>query len=279
MKNLREYMVKYFPDEWVKIVCFPLTPVAVRGMMFMPDSFSAIENSLYDNTGGFRAVAARWHRYGPAIYGKVKLNNLIRYDVDGVLRVECSTCCASVSFKILCESNGLEYVDVVTIDGMRLISRSCHAGSHFVAPEAPHLTALLQWAQSPDNNGETERTRTLLSSPYLHPDEGKIPFPEVNFESNREIDRFIRTCACHNKVSVFTVSAGLQEWAIPYLRKLRQNKISWEEGLHGKLYLPFESSQEDGGSAQADSVVGGNPVVTEVEGSGRPTLYVPETAR
>ena len=263
MNDLKTFMIKNFPDEWVKVICFPLTPVTVRGLMFMPDSFSHIEGSLYDSTGEFKAVAARWHQYGPAIYGRVKLGQLISYNTNGVLTVDCSTCCAGVSYKILCESDGVEYVDMVTIDRLNLIARSCHAGSHFVVPEAPHLTALLQWAQSPDNNGETTRTRSLLSSPYLRPEDGKIVFPEVNFDSNKEIDKFIRMCACNDKVSCHTVAAGLQEWAIPFLRTLRQNKIQWEEGLHGKLYIPAEQGQKDGGSAEANPLVGGNSILIE----------------
>jgi hypothetical protein len=209
-----------YADKTVKLICLPLPPTPVNDVIYMPDCFTSDTfDRGFNRSKGFNAVSMHPTSLGPAILAYIKLQDLISYDKNtGFLTVHTSTCCATISAYIgVRRDDGLIYVDECKIDNLRMIGRSCHPGSHYVAPKAPYLTALLQYAQA------TEREK--LEIEYMHPAEGEKVFPHANWDTNRAIDGYLGGCVIAPTVSFFKVRSGLGEWTRPYLRQMKINSI------------------------------------------------------
>lgn len=277
MNYLSEFMKKTFPDiseRTLNVICFPLPPSPVKGVVFMPDSFSSknFDGVNFDqDKEGFRPISMTWGEMGIAVLGKVKVSDLLFFDEEGLLKVQNSTCCASSSASTIARDSH-EYVDDVVLDGLGLIKRSCHPGSHFSIPEAPFLTALLQWAQSPEGGNpqnkmmwdqEVKRAEFLVK--YLSPEEGKIYFPQANYSRNAIVDNYISKCCVGHKVTIDRTLAGVGEWSRPYLKKLRRNILDLEDFYNGEYRETFsagtiltDSRKENGGSVASNSLVQGD---------------------
>jgi hypothetical protein len=219
----------------------------------MPDSFAS---KTYDHEFGhsdhFHVIACTSSKLGPAILAHVKLKNLVNYDgSSGILSVRNATCCASVEFYNLMDSKQGMYAEMAKITNLSMMSGSCHPGSHFVIPNAPHLTALLQYAQAPEMNSN----RTILID-YMTPDEAEKLFPTCRFDKNTGIDQYISRCVISPKVLLGKVLGGLGMWSKPYIAFLRRNFIRMEGRSYEQWRIDGENEvlrnegQEDDGPSE-----------------------------
>jgi hypothetical protein len=250
----------------------------------MPDSFtSKTFDHTFSRSSEFKVVTVMPSVLGPAILAYIKLGELVRYDDQtGVLEVFRSTCCASVSFYPMFESEDGVYADDVQVDSLNMMGRSCHPGSHFVAPNAPMLTALLQYAQAPSMEEKYAEGRTSLIT-YMAPNQAGSLFPACDFTVNSEIDEYIGKCVIDPKVIYCKVGSGLGEWSKPYLRVMRNNLLRMEDLDHeqwgnvGQNAVPDWQGQAD--VFQADRQSASEPERTQgelqVQGDGSDNRRVP----
>lgn len=258
-----------YAEKYLKLVVFPTPPVPVRDFMFMPDSFKSKTfddgaEDRFDKSDEFKPVAMLPTHWGPAVLARIKLRYLIGVS-DGFLSVHHATCCASVTFAVLCEGDGVSYADKTTLNGLMLVGRSCHPGSHFVVPDAPYLTSMFHYALAPTvkekymvrpvGNGVLERFT------YMCPDEAMLLFPEYDFSSNLEIDMFLSKCIISPSVAYHKINSGMGDWAKPYIRKIRRNIIDIAEAKdHEWRQRPYavfsDESQKDDGT-QAHTAISG----------------------
>ena len=247
-----------YRDLTIRLVCLPLPPTPVRGVMYMPDSFSAKSfDTTFDRSNGFNAVTTTLSRLGPAVLAYIKLRNLIAFGEDGLLRVEKSTCCATVSYNILRDTQKCEYATETVIDNLNMMSRSCHPGSHYVVPQAPYLTAFLQYAQAPENSDGAQRDGNSLEVVYMTPEEAEILYQDVNFSQNAKIDSYIRSCVIDTSISFLRTKGGLGRWSTGFLATLRRNILemegsSYEQWTIGQNEVPRDAGQKDDGPRQGD---------------------------
>lgn len=268
-------------DSWawkrVRVVAMPLPPIKVHSLLYRADSFaSATFDREFDLDGGdpllsgasetFRAISVVPSHSGPAVLISLKLSDLIGFDeTDGHLTVHRRSCCASVSYQIKhsLDYGKLDYAHNVVLKRLNF-SSSCNPGSHLVAPNAPHLTALLQYAASPYSSiGSQQRLGGLE---YLSPDEGRVLFPTFDFSANGLLDQYIATCTVRPEVKYCLTSSGIGEWTVPYLTTLRRNRYLMENPDYAERLPPIVSpSQENGRKYEDDPHRGGssNPVQEE----------------
>lgn len=251
-------LLAYMKREWeqvskfkIKIVSFPLPPTPVQGKIYMPSAFNSRTFEVrFDRPKQFNAVMAKPSKWGPAILVYINLDELIKFSKKGLLTVPHSTICAGVSsYPLFTGDDGLIYLTDVVLDDVRMSHRSCHPGSHYSAPKAPYLTALLQYAQAPHVKKDTrDDKRTLIE--YASPEEAEKIFPACDFTSNRWIDNFLGTCAVNPKVSYFKLTSGPGSWARDYLKDLRHNILlkehEREQKKQGRTSLLGDAGQENG---------------------------------
>jgi hypothetical protein len=246
-------------DRTVKVICMPLPPSPVRSLIYMPDCFtSKTFDNVFDRDRQFRAVSMEATERGPAILAVVKLKDLISFDKDhGFLTIENATCCATISYYVICEENGLTYANEVSLDSLAMPTGSCHPGSHYVIPDAPYLTAILQYAQAPEREYQGRRGgwhhNKQLEIVYAAPDEGKAIFPQHDYHCNRIVDSYVARCAVHKDVSFARIDGAIGKWAWPFLKGLRRNIVnikeaSYERWTEQAYEIPRHAGQENDGS-------------------------------
>lgn len=233
----------------VKVVVFPTPPTPVDNTIFMPDSFSS---KTFDKTDmrKLQMISIVPTVYGPAVLSYLRLSDLL-HNEKGLLDVNNATCCASVTFTVLFDGNGLRYADRTNIDNLMLISRSCHPGSHMVVPMAPYLSALLQYAAAPHKDEKSRSSNLALT--FVSPQEAGALFPGYDFSDNIELDRYVSRCTIDPKSSFFKSGAGLGKWSDWYIRRLRRNILAMEdcnvEDWSRRAYaLSGHAGQEDDGT-------------------------------
>lgn len=216
----------------ILLIAAPLPPVKVRGLIYMPDCFaSKTFQAQYDQKDGlgkqysYKVLGAVPSENGPAILISIELGNVIGFNA-GILTVLRQSICASVSYwtrRGLRDSKGerADYAIDVSLDNLNFNS-SCNPGSHVVVPMAPHLTALLQYATSPDDAGKCTIIKNLS---YMAPERGMALFPEIDFGRNVVVDNYIATCAVDPRVRYGVECPGVQAWAAPCLLRLRLNRL------------------------------------------------------
>lgn len=248
------------PTEWMKrtyelyqyktvrVISIPLPPIHVKGLIYRPDSFaSKTFDNVFDTYGSkYRSASVTHTPFGPAVLMTLPLEELIGYDQNtGFLTVHRASCCATVTYslKMGLKENGEKYDFAwnVVLDGLSFAGRSCNPGSHTLVPRAPHLTALIQYANAPEGYGFGVQT----FQQYLEPEMGERLFPEWNFDGNAAIDAWIAKCTVDNNVRLKENTVGIGLWAIPFLRQLRINKLLMEESNYGTGIVDHPS-QEDG---------------------------------
>lgn len=224
----------------VRIVALPLPPVQVHGLIYRPDSFASntfdkefdMGESCGSHTDKFRAVDVVPSPSGPAIIISLRLGNLISFDnTEGTLTVLRDSCCATVTYQTklgLKIDGGVGRADhAINVSLKHLnFSSSCNPGSHIVVPDAPYLSALLQYAGSPSEFGDRERHQIIKNLSFYRPDEAKALFPGFDFSPNQAIDRYIASCAVNPDVKFYHTSSGIGEWVIKYLRQMRLNRLA-----------------------------------------------------
>lgn len=217
-------------DRYVHVVLLPTPPTPVDNIMFMPDCFaSKTFDEQLDRPDEFKLISMKATKFGPAILAMVKFNRLIDLNDDGMAYVESATCCASVSFTVLLDADGLRYADNTSIDGIRLISQSCHPGSHFVIPNAPYFTSLLHYSLAPEwdleKNELRHEGRNLGRFTYMTPWEASDLFDNCDFTDNLQFDIFLAKCAIGADSTYCKVHGGLGKWARPYIKHMRNNLL------------------------------------------------------
>jgi hypothetical protein len=258
-------------EEWgerkVRLLSIPLPPIAIRGLVYRPDAFAS---STFDNTQdlndtigkattAYKTVAVRPTKNGPAILIVTKLKELIQFDSGtGFLTVQRRSVCASVSYQVKFDlkdgrGNPLDYAHNVTLKALNF-SASCNPGSHLVVPDAPYLSALLQYAASPKEGGSNSKIIKRVT--YLTPDEGVAAFLGYDFSANRSVDGYIASCAAHPGVRYHHNSEGVGDWVVGYLNRLRHNRYTLEgivppkepdnEFTTSGLPIILDPSQENG---------------------------------
>lgn len=242
---------KYLP---VRVVAFPVPPVPVDGVIFMPDSFSSKSfDGQYDvdlaTNDSKRILFAKSTHLGPAILVRMQLGDLLDYDDNGLLDVKIGTFCAGVSFYIGFNNHKFKYAEDVVVNSLRFTSRSCHPGSHYVIPKAPYLTALVQYCQAPDSKEVTD-PRGLDGFIYTTPEQSELIFPNVDFDKNILADKYIANCVVSKEVSCYNVMSGLGDWSHEYLRQLRLNRLVMEKKSYEQYFrapcLLDHASKENG---------------------------------
>jgi hypothetical protein len=239
LPDLRKFVTETYEkyrDKTIRLVAIPVPPVPVKGVIFKPDSFSSKSydgnHEIYETEHDEKVVSSHWTEHGPALLVYLPLKTLIKITPEGYLTVDVSTFCATISY-LTFEKHGITYAKDATLDCLSLIARSCHPGSHYTVPQAPYLTALLQFAQAPnideDNNRERERSLEI-NQHYLSPWEAEMIFPTVPWDKNKEIDEFISKCVV-NDVSFFKTFGGPGQWSIPYLRTLNRNRFNFSKPI------------------------------------------------
>jgi hypothetical protein len=255
-----------YREKNVRLICIPLPPTPVSGLIYLPDSFTGKTfDKVFSRSAPFNVKAIEPTPLGPAILAWVRLKDLISYDEDGQLTVTHSTCCASVSYRGF-ESDeregAREYAFDVDLDGLSMTSGSCHPGSHYVVPGAPYLSAFLQYAQAPGNGNRSDRgirTRSDMQISYLTPDAGKLVFPYCDFTRNEEVDKYIRKCTVDLSVSYGKILGGLGRWSMPLLKDMRWNRVKMGD-MDYEQYTIVRPDEESGHARQEDdSQDGGSP--------------------
>lgn len=216
-------------EKPVRLVLFPTPPIPVGNVLFMPDSFTS---KTFDSTLDFDRGDEDFHPismlptlYGPAVLAWIRLKNLVEVR-GGNIHIWHATCCASVTYSVLFDADGVRYADTTDLKDVSLISRSCHPGSHFVVPYAPYLTSLFHYALAPN------RSEKLLKFTYMHPDDAMVLFPDCDFTRNIAIDKFLARCTIDPKVQYYQTHGGLGSWTKPYIRQIRRNLIDLEDTDH-----------------------------------------------
>jgi hypothetical protein len=121
-----------------------------------------------------------------------------------------------------------------------MFTSSCNAASHVSVPNAPHLTAYLQFAKAPDADDQI-KAKVVECFNFVDPDTAGAIYPDIDFSLNSKADLFIRTCPAGDEVRVRGDLSALGAWARPYLRRLRVNQIlpdSPEQLADRKILLP-----------------------------------------
>jgi hypothetical protein len=244
----------------VKVINIPAPPTPVKGVIYMPSCWASKTYDQQFDRDEYKVITMEHTKYGPAVLMYMQLEQLIGFSDDnshnGLLIANHSTCCATISAADLySNSDGLVYVDEAVLDQLVMMERSCHPGSHYIVPQAPYLTAFLQYAQAPQIR--EERPITIQ---YLTPEDGEKLFPYCKFDSNTELDAYVRRCAISLDVSFFNTTGGLGKWSLPLLRELRRNQILMEgvdherwnqRSFEGTGDASKEDDSEDVGSTEA----------------------------
>ena len=265
--NSLDYM-KATWEEWsyrrVRIVAIPLPPIAIKGLIYSPDCFqSDTFDNTYDckdnirgrDTTCYRSIDIVPSKIGPAILISIRLKDLVGFDARlGTLNVQRDAICASVTYQTKYDlatgkdipERKLDYAYAVKLEALNF-QRSCNPGSHLVVPNAPYTSAILQYAASPQAT-ENENSKIIKDLHFVSPDEARALFPEFDFSANIEIDQYIATCAVQPEVKYYHRSTGVGPWVVPYLQKLRLNRISMEEPgyVEKRLTSTNRPSEEDG---------------------------------
>jgi hypothetical protein len=256
-----DVMTEEYLNRYVRVVLFPTPPTPVDDRLFMPDCFSSKTFDIsMDREQTFHLISMLPTRYGPAVLADVKLSKIISVS-EGKVTVHNATCCATITYSILMDQDGLRYADTADIKGLRLISRSCHPGSHFVVPMAPYLSSLLHYSLAPEKDLKFQRPVNMLIE-YMHPDDAQLLF-NCDFSGNLSVDKFVSKCFVDHKVSFVNVRCGLGRWAFPYIRKMRRNILLGGEDheQHARTYEVFsEQGKEDGGQNGQIAICGPTPV-------------------
>ena len=228
----------------VKVVMLPLPPTPVDGMIYLDDAFvSKSFDSGFDRPESVRVEKTIPTEFGPAILGSIKINDLMEIFSSKALyepirdvglyppvagerpkiSIKRATLCATSS-SYQQTIHGTEYAIDITLDGIRLCHRSCHPGSHIVVPNAPFLTALLQYSSAREFGELNDNDRDFTKYNYLSPEQGAALFPYIDFSKNLYIDQYIGECTTDSDLRMYKV-IGLGQWAQPYLKRLRINSI------------------------------------------------------
>lgn len=238
--KILEWMKRTFSDYGslsVKVLCMPLPPSPVRNLIYMPDCFtSKTFDREFDRSEQFRAVAMEATDLGPAVLAVIKLKDLIGFNSDGYLTVRNATCCATISYSVLCEEGGLKYAYDVQLDSLAMPTGSCHPGSHYTVPDAPFLTSLLQYAQAPFKPDEEPAIKWDFRTVYASPDEGKAIFSNWDFHCNKIVDSYVARCAVQKDVSFIKIDRAIGKWAWPFLKELRMNSVSIKEASYERWF-------------------------------------------
>lgn len=265
-----EWMLKTFNtyrDMKLWVVALPLPPIAVRGLVYMPDSYTSkvfdggdnIEHAGIDYKIN-SVVASSW---GPAVLMRVKLGSLVSYQTTGNLVVHAKSCCADVSYygkSNISVDNTDKKFDValdVVINKLKFFG-SCNPGSHVVIPGAPFLSAIVQYAAAPQESGIDVVSGVDTSAVYLDPWEVSHIFPTLNLSINKLVDNYIGKCAIDRSIRRSSSLASLGAWAVPYLRQMRINNLLMEEPDYESRSIPVivDSRQENGGSLRSCPIGG-----------------------
>lgn len=225
MKTLEEVKKLYnnIIDRIIYFVAIPVPPIPVNDIVFHTNSY---DSKTYDltNISVNKEINIILRRFslslGPIFLCSIKANRLINIDgTQGFIIPRVSTFCANISYyqKTI---NNITHARDATINGLSIISASCHPGSHYIIPRAPYLTALLQYNQI-QRHYDYEESRFT----YLKPEEGEILFPKFNFEHNHIVDSEISKMTIDPEKNVYNtnLNMGLGNWAFSYLKKLVLN--------------------------------------------------------
>jgi hypothetical protein len=258
--NVKEWNTttfKRYEDYRVWMIAFPLPPVHIRGLLYMPDCYSSktfdwgYGSILGAQVNGYKVITVAESQYGPAVLISIRLGELLSVDSCGGVSISRSSICASVSYANYGElkhTDGNKYTHAreVTIDGLNF-TRSCNAGSHVVVPQAPHLTALLQWDRTPSTSGRADLAVIARQLGYISPSQAELVFPGVKFGRNCFADTVVSTLCVSEKVRYTADMVGLGEWVVPYLRTLRTNHLRLGDPNHVTgLQLALNTREEDG---------------------------------
>lgn len=239
-------------DKTVRAICFPLPPAPIgvdtRRIIYMPDSFTSKTYDFIKTVSSYEVISIVPSEYGPAVLAYVPLFAFVRLVGNGLVMANRSTFCASVSAyrKTIGKHR---YAFEADLNDLTLRLASCNPMSHYVVPEAPHLTALLQQAQA----SEHDRIEMAYVSPFDLAIGGL--FPDCRFDRNREVDSYLSRCVLNQSIPLRCGSTGVLPWARPYVRRMRQNLIDIQEHDYGSWSereddLFGGSGQENGGATE-----------------------------
>jgi hypothetical protein len=246
-----EAMQKIWPiwaDFDVKLLVVALPPTNDgRGNIYEPDSFaSSVLDVKFDHSLAFDVLGCRISPiYGPVVTAQCKLERLFSIDGLGNLHPKTNAVCASINAVNLIEANGVTYADKVTIKGFNF-GGSCHPSSHYVVPEAPHISALLQYQKAPKLNHYTgsgsswdatnlDDLAKKMIIDFMTPDEGQDLFPFENWGLNGAIDSLVKRLPCEATTSFYNTLGGLREWAAEPLKMMRRNALQKGDVLYESI--------------------------------------------
>lgn len=224
--NPYEY-VKNSAKDWdsrlVYGVGVPLPPSPAQGWVIMADSIVSMDAGIDRNYEVELLDITINENTGPLILFSVKVGKLLSIRNSGnegkPVPVEVSSaafCATSTCYKLNMPSDAAyDYATDTRLERVQLTRKSCHHGSHFCFPNAPALTALVQHSISSEEK--------QFGIPFLDPNQGAELFPKFDFSENGVTDSYIKTLPIF--LTDIFVKFGLGEWAIPYLKELRNNTL------------------------------------------------------
>lgn len=183
----------------VLVIAFPVPPIfpvytwdAGGSVIYPVDGWAsdAIDDGidLLSSENQHVALTGKMTPMGPAFLMQYHLDQLVNNngsDYAGLEGFSLQTYCASTSFAVKYKKlDDVYYANRATLTGFTPISRSCHPGSHLVAPQAPRLTAFMQL-------GNTHVGDFMLTSPS----EAELLFPDVDFSCNTRADELFQYLA------------------------------------------------------------------------------------
>lgn len=246
-----EAMQKIWPiwaDFDVKLLVVALPPTNDgRGNIYEPDSFASnVLDAKFDHNLDFDILGCKVSPiYGPVVVAQCKLERLFSVNYLGHLHADSNAVCASINAVNLIETNGVTYADKVTIKRFNF-GGSCHPSSHYVVPEAPHISALLQYKKAPkleqlSNSNKVCELQCLddlakkMIIDFMTPDEGQDLFPFENWGLNGAIDSLVKRLPCEATTSFYNTLGGLREWAAEPLKMMRRNALQKGDVLYESI--------------------------------------------
>jgi len=189
----------------VRVIAFPVTPTPIGDLVYKPDCFMSrvFDHQALDNE---EIVGSAPTRNGPAFLAYLSLSSLMDIndtdleDNGGVLEIHNGAYCARTSYynlrtlsvdlngKVCTVYGDTQFATEADIHGLSMISRSCNAGSHFIIPQAPFLTALVHLRQGMELDNGLE---------YLTSKECENLFPQVDFSKNLVVDNYVKNTTVH----------------------------------------------------------------------------------
>lgn len=219
--------------EWksrpVRFVTFPAPPVLAKGVIYFDDAWRSdtLERGVeLFSQDRFQGISGAMTSRGPAFVIECPLDALVDVNLFRQrAEIPLSTYCATMSYFTLFEDRTTYSTDVV-LEGVRLISNSCHPGSHSAIPQSPWFTLMIQLQRASAVNPSYEIADHL---------EAESLFPGIDFSMNRRIDNLFKyatvSAMLDGKPSSRISPVLSAELLSSQMALLESNQALWEKSL------------------------------------------------